>query len=97
MSVGYENVDNLTLFTAAQDAGYLGTYSDFEGIAAAGETSDLFEYLDDNEVCQVTDPDEAGFSIYFDEGGCSMEDSMDAENAAYNEWCDSLNARRGRL
>jgi len=47
MSLDYENVDNLTLFTAAQDSGYLGTYSDFEGIAVAGETSDLFEYLDD--------------------------------------------------
>ncbi len=47
MSLDYENVDNLTLFAAAQDSGYLGTYSDFEGIAVAGETSDLFEYLDD--------------------------------------------------
>lgn len=47
MSSDYEDVDNWTLFTAARDEGYLGTYADFEGIAAAGETSDLFDYLDD--------------------------------------------------
>ncbi len=61
-----------------------------EGIQGDGEF-----IVDD--VGEVDDVDEAGYSIYFDEGGCSMEYSMEAENAAYNKWCDSLNARRGRL
>ena len=48
MNSDFEGVDNWTLFTAARDEGYEGTYADFEDIAAAGETSDLFEYLSED-------------------------------------------------
>jgi len=52
-----ENVDNWTLFTAARDEGYLGTYTDFEGIAAAGEVSDLFAYLGEVGAVDVVTED----------------------------------------